>query len=99
MGNHPHPPSFLLPPPPLLFTLHHLSCSTKAELIKSEERSGDERSSGGTGGDGGEKQLEKLPLLRQPIQLASSFGDERRRPIESLSLSLGNNLPANETVV
>lgn len=40
------------------------------------------------------KHLEKLPLWNQPIQLVSSYGDERRRPINSLILSLGNNLPA-----
>lgn len=39
------------------------------------------------------KHPEKLPLQNRPIQLVSSYGDEPRRPINSLMLSLGNNLP------
>lgn len=38
------------------------------------------------------KHPEKLPLHRRPIQMVSSYGDEQRRPINSLMLSLGNNL-------
>lgn len=34
----------------------------------------------------------KHPEKRRPIQAVSSYGDERRRPINSLMLSLGNNL-------
>lgn len=34
---------------------------------------------------------EKLPLQKRPIHTVGSYGDEQRRPINSLVLSLGNS--------
>ena len=57
----------------------------------------------GSGGDGKTTKQPtnqaNLSLLNQPIQLVSSYGDEPRRPINSLILSLGNNLPAKRNSV
>lgn len=47
---------------------------------------------GARGNERSRESMGKHPEKRRPIQAVSSYGDEQRRPINSLMLSLGNNL-------